>query len=160
MDWQTPNSLFEFIEERIGKFDLDACASKENTKCTLFFDQEKNCLEQDWSIGGTVSSVFCNPPYGTSISNIVKKAKSEAIKRHIRVAILVFVRCDTRWWHSTAPFASEIWFFKGRIKFNHPSLEKTWNATAPSCLMVFDGTDGRNKSTLYRHVDYRNGIFY
>ena len=160
MDWQTPDDLFYFIENKLGKFDLDACASDENTLCSSYFTEKQDCLKQDWSQDGKVERVFCNPPYGTSIPKIVEKAKKEATEKHIQIAILVFVRCDTRWWHNNAPHASEIWFFKGRIKFEHPDMGKTWSATAPSCLMVFDGTEGRNKTTLYKHVDYRNGIFY
>tara|TARA_Y100000593_G_C4316388_1_gene341123 strand:- start:57 stop:593 length:537 start_codon:yes stop_codon:yes gene_type:complete len=155
MDWQTPDDLFYFIEEKLGEFDLDACASDENALCSLYFTKNQDCLLQDWSQNGQVNRVYCNPPYGKNIPKILEKAKSESFEKGITVAVLVFVRCDTRWWHNTVPYASEVWLFKGRIKFDHPEHTMRSCATAPSCLIIFNGKHKDKDKPVFIHVDYR-----
>src|SRR5215510_6073309 len=57
--------------------------------------------------------VFCNPPYGPTIT--------EWLRRSFEAEIAVYLlpaRTDTRWFHGLClPYAQEIRFLKGRLKF-------------------------------------------
>ena len=53
-EWQTPLDLFEDLDREFH-FDLDACATPENTMCPEYFTKEQDGLEQNW--GGQDSLV-------------------------------------------------------------------------------------------------------
>lgn len=53
-EWQTPLDLFEDLDREFH-FDLDACATHENTMCPEYFTKEQDGLEQNW--GGQDSLV-------------------------------------------------------------------------------------------------------
>jgi len=86
-------------------------------------------LEREWG-----SSVFVNPPY-SNIRGFMDKALAEIkANRSDRVVFLVPCRTDTKWWHECVlPFASEVRFIKGRLKFG----ESKNSAPFPSCVIVF-----------------------
>lgn len=46
-DWATPQEFFDELNKEFS-FDLDPCASKENSKCENYFTKEQNGLLQDW----------------------------------------------------------------------------------------------------------------
>lgn len=75
MDWCTPKQLFNRLDKEFH-FVLDAAATAQNAKCSLFFTPETDGLSQSWDCGG---AVFCNPPYGRDIGKWVKKAYEESI---------------------------------------------------------------------------------
>lgn len=125
--WATPQALFDAIDSRFG-FTLDACADEENAKCADYYDREADGLAQEW--GGTV---WCNPPYGRQIGDWVRKAAEEAERGAVVVA-LVPARVDTKWWNNYAMRATEVYFFKGRIKFEGGAPH---SAPFPSALLVF-----------------------
>lgn len=75
MDWRTPKQLFDQLDQEFH-FVLDAAATAQNAKCSLFFTPETDGLSQSWDCGG---AVFCNPPYGRDIGKWVKKAYEESI---------------------------------------------------------------------------------
>jgi len=58
-DWETPSWLFESLNNKYH-FDLDAAATEQNAKCSMYFDEADNGLKQDWT---KFKSVFVNPPY-------------------------------------------------------------------------------------------------
>ena len=45
--WATPQKFFDELDREFH-FDLDACASIENTKCSEFYSKEQDGLQQDW----------------------------------------------------------------------------------------------------------------
>lgn len=55
--WETPDDLFEKINQEF-KFTRDVCASKENTKCSIFWTEEDSCLDKSWD-----GVNWMNPPY-------------------------------------------------------------------------------------------------
>ncbi len=124
-EWETPQALFDTLDREFD-FTLDPCATKENTKCERFYTIEDDGLVQDW-IG---ERVFMNPPYGRNISQWMQKlATSEC---QLGVA-LVHARTDTRWWHDwVEPYADEIRFIKGRVKFSAQG-----SSTFPSVLVIY-----------------------
>ena len=57
--FETPDWLFNNIVNETGlEFDLDMCASEENTKCLNYINEETDALK----FSGDNKVIFCNPP--------------------------------------------------------------------------------------------------
>lgn len=136
-EWETPDNIFNFINQRYGWISLDACATKENTKCRIYFTPEVDGLKQSWSPS---RGVFVNPPY-SQVNKWVEKAYKESIENNLFVVMLIPARTDTRWFHKYCTKAKEIAFFKGRIKFKGNSNN---SAPFPSMVVIFDGKTNNN----------------
>ncbi len=129
MDYPTPQAFFNQLNEMFH-FTLDACANQENHKCERYFDKEQNGLIQKWE-----GRVFCNPPYGREIGKWIKKGFEEVQDGGGKcelVAFLIPSRTDTRYFHDYIMQASEIYFVKGRLRFDGKNP-----APFPSCVVVF-----------------------
>lgn len=48
-EWTTPNSLFEKLDAEFN-FNLDPCATEENSKCYLYYTKEQDGLSKDWGV--------------------------------------------------------------------------------------------------------------
>lgn len=127
-DWETPQDFFEEWNKQFH-FSVDACANDSNHKCNRYFSKEQNGLEQDW--GG--ETVWCNPPYGKSIGQWVRKCWTEAQKGKTKVVALLPARTDTRWFHDYVYGKAIVYFVKGRLKFGNakhsapfPSMVCIW----------------------------------
>lgn len=66
--WGTPNDLFDELNKEFN-FTLDACASPWNYKVSNYYSEEDDGLAQPWT-----GIVWCNPPYGRTIKNWIRKA--------------------------------------------------------------------------------------
>ena len=132
-EWGTPLDFFKKLDWRFGPFDLDPCADSVNAKCTQFYTEEDNGLQQDWE--GFTS--FVNPPYGRGIEEWIKKAYQESRKENTSVVMLIPARTDTKYWHNYVMRADEVYFVKGRLKFG----DSENSAPFPSAVVVFDGTN-------------------
>lgn len=126
--WATPQKFFDELNKEFD-FDLDPCATKENTKCRKFFTEKDNGLMQDWS----GHRVFCNPPYGRAIAAWVKKCYEESQKPDTLVVMLIPARTDTSYFHDYIYHKAEIRFIRGRLHFN----ESPQGAPFPSMVVVF-----------------------
>ena len=74
--------------------------------------------------------VYCNPPYGPGLRPFLERAHEADI-----AVFLIPARTDTRLFHEIVlPFASEIRFIKGRLKFGDAKN----SAPFPSMIVVFD----------------------
>ena len=134
--WSTPQDFYDKLNAEFH-FTLDPCANIVNHKTLLYFTEEEDGLQQDWS-GHTV---FMNPPYGRQISKWMKKAYEES-KKGVTVVCLVPTRTDTKWWWDYC-MKGDIRFVKGRLKFegynkNHEIVNMP--ATFPSAIVVFKGS--------------------
>lgn len=130
MDWSTPQDLFDKLNEEFH-FTLDPCADALNHKCDKYYTEEQDGLHQDWS----GERVFCNPPYGRSLSKWVEKSYKEVREGKCElVVMLIPARTDTRWFHDYILRGSVIRFVKGRIKFGGAKN----NAPFPSMIVVFE----------------------
>jgi phage N-6-adenine-methyltransferase len=130
-EWGTPQDFFQKLDTKYN-FTLDPCASPENSKCKNFYTIEDDGLQQSWE-GETV---FVNPPY-SKIKDWVMKCHRESLKPNTTVAMLIPSRTDTRWWHQYCMTAHQIFFVKGRLRFEggeHP-------APFPSAVIVFKSTE-------------------
>lgn len=115
-DWKTPKELYSALN-KIFKFDFDPCPTNPN------FDG----LSIEW---GGVN--YMNPPYGTTIKNWIKKA-FEQFQKGKTVVMLIPSRTDTKYWHDYIMKANEIWFIKGRLKFDGVKN----SAPFPSAIVIF-----------------------
>jgi phage N-6-adenine-methyltransferase len=127
-EWSTPQAFFDKLERVFDKFDLDAAATKENAKCDNFYTKEDDALAKDWK-----GKVFCNPPYGRGIGKWVKKGFDEGAKG-ASVVMLLPARVGTKWFCKYVMNAAEIYFVKGRLKFNDGKN----SAPFPSMVVVFN----------------------
>lgn len=132
-DWETPQKLFNELNKEF-QFDLDATANDYNAKCKKYFTKEQDALVQDWR-----GSVFCNPPYGREIPKFLEKAYTESQKEYCdRVVLLIPARTDTRAWHDYIfPYASDIRFLKGRLKYELNGVAKD-ASPFPSAIIIFE----------------------
>ena len=129
-EWTTPQELFNNLDD-IFTFDLDAAATAENSKCTLWLGPGSPIAEDAFSIDWK-GTLFLNPPYGRSIKKWIEKAYMSSIENDATVVCLLPARPDTAWFQTCwkAPF---ICFIKGRLKFGNSEAP----APFPSCIVIF-----------------------
>lgn len=65
--YETPQWLFDDIVKKTRlKFDLDLCATDDNTKCMCYIDEEMDILSRTddfhWQYHMIADALFCNPP--------------------------------------------------------------------------------------------------
>ena len=115
-DGKTPTDLYEKLDKEFH-FDFDPCPP----------DADFNGLEIEWR-----KRNFANPPYDQQ-KLWVKKAYEESLKNKICVLLLP-ARTDTKLFHEIIlPFAKEIRFIKGRLKFQQYKN----SAPFPSMIVIF-----------------------
>jgi len=142
--WATPQYLFDYLDD-LYEFNLDPCATIENTKCYCYITPEMDGLKLPWYIVyeerpvlHTIADgrVFCNPPYGRTIGKWVEKAVKEVKNGNAElVVMLIPARTDTKWWHDyIMRYADKISFIKGRVKFGGASNP----APFPSVVVEFN----------------------
>jgi len=144
-EWETPQYLFEALNKEFN-FTLDPCCRKDTAKCDKFFTIKEDGLKQNWS----KDVVFMNPPYGGHTGNWIEKAYKESLKGAVVVCLIVS-STDRSYWHKFIyPFASQIRFIRGRVKFGESE------STAPfaSAVIVFDNS----KEYYPKIVGYKESI--
>lgn len=133
-DWRTPPALFEAINATY-QFTLDAAADADNALCKQFFTEQDDALQQDWS----GHRVWCNPPYGRTLSKFVGKAFEEWRDNATTTVLLIPARPDTAVWQSIILPNAHVSFLKGRLKFLRSDGTSTDPAPFPSAIVVFEG---------------------
>ena len=139
-EWYTPLYVTNFLEVKYGKIILDPCAAKTTTIGEINYTIEDDGLSKEWD----KKVVFVNPPYGREIQEWVKKSMLQQKKYNNIIILLIPARTDTTYWHDFIfPYYSEIYFIKGRIKFEtvHGVGE---SAPFPSAIIVF--SENKNKT--------------
>lgn len=127
--WSTPQWLFDKLNDEFH-FTLDACADKSNHKCSKYYTEVDDGLSKSWEN----EVVFVNPPYGKMAKVWIQKSYNEHLTHHTTVVMLIAARPDTKVFHEViAPFAAQIRFLKGRLKFSGNKNA----APFPSCIVVF-----------------------
>lgn len=111
-EWETPPGLFAELDREF-EFTLDPCATTANAKCSRFFTESDNGLNQDW---GT-ERVFMNPPYGREVYAWTRKARLAAQSGATVVGLLP-ASTDLAWWHDDVVAArAEVRYIRGRVRF-------------------------------------------
>lgn len=126
--WATPQDFFDKLNEEFC-FTLDPCATSDNAKCSSYYTKEDDGLTKDW--GG--HTVFCNPPYGRSIKDWVKKCYGESRKKDTTVVMLIPARTDTSYFHEYIYGKAELRFIRGRLKFG----DSHNSAPFPSMVVIY-----------------------
>jgi phage N-6-adenine-methyltransferase len=129
-EWATPQAFFDELNKEFN-FTLDPCSTDVNKKCKKHFTINDDGLSKSWA----KEVVFMNPPYGGHTGQWLLKALDESKKGAVVVCFIVS-STDRSYWHEYIfPFASQIRFLRGRLKFGD---SKT---TAPfaSALVIFGG---------------------
>lgn len=136
-EWATPSVLFDALHAEFH-FSVDAAASADNAKCSVWFGGALDALAiEAWA--SRPLAVWLNPPY-SRCAEFMAKAVEQSRLGHTVVCLLP-VRTDTRWWHAFVWDAErhcarpgvEIRFIKGRLRF---SAAKDC-APFPSVLVIF-----------------------
>ena len=130
-EWATPEKIYAELDAEFH-FDLDPCATAENSKCKRYFDKHTNGLLKNW--GGC--RVFCNPPY-SQIGKWVAKCFYESRQDNTLIVMLIPSRTDTKYFHNYIMHRAEIRFIKGRLKFG--DLKNP--APFPSMVVIFRGAN-------------------
>ena len=133
----TPPDLFAELDAEFH-FTLDAAASERSAKCSKYYTPETDGLAADWA-GETV---FCNPPYGTLITDWVRKGYEEGQKPDTTVVMLLPSRTDTAYFHEYLYNKAEIKFLRGRIHFLDENGNELGRANTPSLIATFRGPAG------------------
>lgn len=123
VEWGTPPDLYVALDHEFH-FDWDPCPP----------DAVWDGRLQSW-VG---KRVFCNPPYGRGVDTWLAKGSEADV-----AVFLLPARTDTKWFHDHALKATEIRFFRGRLKFNagHIAPRESWAGDAapfPSMLVIYD----------------------
>ena len=111
-NFETPKKIFNSAQSIFNlKFDLDVCATKENTLCKNYFTKKDNSLKLDWNIlsFGLAASrvnvgpyflptIWLNPPYKQA-SKFIIKATEQNKKNNLNIVGLFNVITDTKVFH-------------------------------------------------------------
>lgn len=114
--WKTPQIVFDNLDKEFH-FNDDPCP--------LY---GIGGLSRNWN-----TNVFVNPPY-SNIRPFLEKSIIELKSNSNVIVFLIPSRTDTKWWHEIVlPYATEIRFIKGRLKFGNAIN----SAPFPSVIVVF-----------------------
>lgn len=119
--WPTPDWLYQPLARRL-RFDLDAAASKGNTKCRRFFTQAQDGLSRPWDC----ASAWCNPPYGQQPGTgawVLHARQQVAAGVCGRATLLVPVKAETEWWQD---FVCGSWRVTASRKVTTGPLQGLW----------------------------------
>ena len=141
VEWNTPDSIYDPLNKEFG-FNLDVCATSENTKCGRFYTKEDNGLLQSW-----FGICWMNPPYGRELAKWIYKAAKEQ-KNGVTTVALIPARTNTGWWHDIIMPKAEIRFIRGRPKFGNAKEGLPW----PMAVVVFYG----NKRIINEEEEIEN----
>lgn len=134
-DWLTP----PFILEALGPFDLDPCASMQQTWPTAarMLTQQDDGLKADWE-----GRVWCNPPYAALARWLRRMAD------HGNGIALTYARTETRAFTEWVwPHASALMFLAGRVAFYRPGKHTAVAGPGPSVLIAYGDA---NRDALLR----------
>lgn len=150
-EWATPKRLYKYLNEHFCNFTLDPCSTHENKKCEKHYTIEDDGLTKSWA----GERVFVNPPYGGHTRKWIQKAIDETRKGKCDLVVMLIVSStDRSYWHDLiCKEANEIWFLRGRCKFNESK------STAPfaSAIVIFkpDAFRTINNKAIVKFVDLR-----
>jgi len=156
-DWQTPKWLLGALAMWAGcpPIVLDPCSNGANAVGPNFYTEEENGLIQPWAKFG---KIFVNPPY-SGIKQWCKKAHDESLllqNSDDYIALLIPARTDTQYFHDYVIKATQLFFLKGRLKFELPDGTKGGSAPFPSVIAIWRGESDRHEDCDYvQFVDWR-----
>lgn len=96
-NYETPNDLFFKLTNKNKIMPkLDACATRENSKCSFFLT---DALHEEWLVGNRMVDVWCNPP-GSLQLKFIERAELQHRKYGMNIIMIVPANCvSTNIWH-------------------------------------------------------------
>lgn len=179
--WATPNEIYRgalayFLSKGLlplgAEYCFDVCASKHNTKHSVFFSEQEDALTQNWAFvastnkiianGGSIDDAtmaehphnlvaWCNPPYSRGSKELfIDKAIQEA-KYGLFTIMLLPNDTSAKWFSTCVKNAKAVAFIcDGRIGFiNNATGERVNGNNAGSILVLFGARDSKVARTLY-----------
>jgi phage N-6-adenine-methyltransferase len=148
-DWDTRIEYFEKWDKHYH-FDIDVCATKENSKCKKYFTPEQDALKQTWQ-----GMCYMNPPYDIKLQPLfIRKAFTEALTGNCEVLALLPSRTDTKVFHEFMYKKRnvQIEFIKGRLIFGSDAYwQWLWEQE-----FVEDSKGKMKKNSLYKKYGKMN----
>lgn len=135
--WKTPTWLLQTLKSVFGIFDLDPCSPTANRRNSplspkVLYTEADDGLSLSW-----FGKVFVNPPYGRCLPLWTEKCCKEFESGNAKFIIaLVPSRTDTNWWHRDIAPVAQIFFLKGRLRFD----DVQQSAPFPSALVLWGAT--------------------
>jgi hypothetical protein len=125
----TPWNFVRFWETYLGrKFTLDPASSTTNHKTPTFHTRRDNGLKQVWA----PHTVLLNPPFAKRNGGIGAWAEYSVISARLGALVLgVFPNALTDGWGArwVRPFASELFFIEGRVRYINESRDAPFFGT-------------------------------
>ena len=166
--WQTPKDVFNWLQCKFGRFDLDGCADAKNALCCRYIGEQGTDDDENLSIAPDFLAdnlfdllldevaemcsfplrIFVNPPYSNP-TPFVKRA-AELRKAGYFVVMLLPMDKTTEWFEIIRKEANEVSdivgfiddkgkYNSGRIKFINPITgKKGASNNKGSMIVVFD----------------------
>lgn len=144
-DRGTEWSFIHQLEERFGKFTLDAAAAKHNAKAKRYYTRDEDGLTEPWT-----GRVWCNPPY-SDCGAWVRKAWAEWQRLGGPSSIVMLLpanRVEQAWWQDhVEPFRDKpdsplrVEFQRGRMRFDRPGAVISPKGDRPPfgvCLLIWE----------------------
>ena len=107
--WGTPPREFHIICSMWGLVPtMDVCASKENTRCIYFIDEQMDAFKTEWEAYNGVC--WMNPPYSQPLmTRFIERAIDQSGKHGIAVVFLLPDNIDHEWYDLIMPFPHKVW---------------------------------------------------
>jgi phage N-6-adenine-methyltransferase len=133
-NWRTPPKLISNIEAVLGRFDVDLCATDEDSVAGIFIRDlsEEGAADDLVSLG--VNLMWCNPPFSKK-NELVPIAIDLAKKTGMKLVILIPAAVETRFWKQHI-WSETVLFLAGRLAFGKPDGSKAGNAAFPCALVL------------------------
>lgn len=141
--WATDRDVIAYMENRYGKYDLDAAASANNAVCDKFYDEKTDCLKRWW---GSNKHVWLNPPY--SHPDVFVKKAIEQMEHNNQIDMLLPGDNSTAWFAEARKNAAEIIWIEGDItEVEGVEYSRTGRLSFISAL-TGKPVDGNNKGSV------------
>ena len=124
--WQTSLELFKPIDDKYN-FEVDVCASQENSLCKYYWTVGDDCLQQDWS--DVSGFVWCNPPYSNPLPFV------EKCQQYGYAVMLLNQDTSTKWAKIVFEKASKVILLSDRVRFINPVTLEVGKSN-PKCQMI------------------------
>lgn len=118
--WNTPKELYNHIINNLKYYDYNPA----NSFITPF-NYNANLYYKD--------KIYINPPFSILSKHEFIETIQELIMYENELLLLIPARTDTRYFHRLLELKPEIYFIKGRLKFNDKGT-----APFPSLIMMFN----------------------
>lgn len=147
----TPPDFWSVIDAEF-QFQIDVCASANNTKCNWYIDAEMNSLGENqawvgypnvrWPAGSVMPAVYvtrawCNPGFARVLP-WHKKAYQEAQKSPDAVVVLIGLPGGSQdWWHFAYEHATQIRTLDDRVNYIVPEGMEDKGNSRESWLFIY-----------------------